>query len=314
MASLISIQMNGGVSVQKNLDTALKLIENAMQYAQEQRLLVLPECFSVFGVAGTTMLNAAERFGAGKIQDFLSEIARYHACFIVAGTTPIIGDIDVGQSNINATASGLYSDMEPSEKYTAASLVFDPNGTCISRYNKIHMFDVEVADATKSYRESRYTQAGTSLALFDTPFGQVAQSVCYDLRFAQMFASYSNYTRHHMAPEIIVVPSAFTRATGEAHWHALLQARSIENQSYVVASNQVGKHADGRQTFGNSCIYSPWGECIARVEDNKQSADAVSVMYESGEGFAIAHTSQKLIDSIRAKMPVGNHKKERYTL
>jgi predicted amidohydrolase len=286
MASLISIQINGQAVVADNLAKVESLIQKAVRNADPDRLVVLPECFSIFGVPGHAMLNAAETFGDGNIQRFLSRIARDYKCYLVAGTTPIVDESsEVG-------------------KYFAASLVYAPSGECVSRYNKIHMFDVDVADATKSYRESAFTQAGDKLALFDTSFGQVAQSVCYDLRFADMFSAYARYTNKRIAPQIVVVPSAFTYATGKAHWHALLQARSIENQCFVVASNQVGKHADNRQTYGNSCIYSPWGECL----------DIVNNTDNSDEGFAIASFDQTVLDAIRAKMPLTSHKKERYTL
>lgn len=286
MASLISVQINGQATVSANLDKVESILDSAIKHADADRLVVLPECFSIFGVPGNEMLNAAETLGDGPVQRFLSRIAKDYACYIVGGTTPIIDHSSLAN------------------KYFAASLVYDPSGKCISRYNKIHMFDVEVADATKSYRESTFTQAGDKLALFNTPFAQVAQSVCYDLRFPELFSAYAKYTPSACAPQIMVVPSAFTYATGKAHWHALLQARSIENQCFVVASNQVGQHADNRQTYGNSCIYSPWGECL----------DLVEPTCNDDEGFAIASFDQTVLDTIRAKMPLVSHKKERYTL
>jgi len=289
MASLISIQINGQDKVADNLSRVEELIEKSLEKADAQRLIVLPECFSIFGVPGQDMLAAAELEGDGPIQSFLSDTAARYNCCIVAGTTPLIAS-------------------KKMKKYAAASLVFDPQGQVISRYDKIHMFDVEVADKTRSYRESAFTQAGSTLALFDFEFGaetlEVAQTVCYDLRFPNMFSAYAQFTRHKQAPAIVVVPSAFTLATGQAHWHALLRARSIENQCFVVASNQVGKHADKRQTFGNSCIYSPWGECL----------DVVEATDNINEGFAIASFDPKILDSVRRKMPIQSHKKERYTL
>lgn len=289
MANLISIQINGQACVKKNLNKVATILQSACKKTNDREhdqhtLVVLPECFSIFGVSGTEMLQHAEQEGVGYIQQQLSELASTYCCYIVAGTTPIVS-----------------KDVEKeSGKYFAASLVFSPSGKCIARYNKIHMFDVEVADKTKSYRESRYTHAGKHLSLFKTPFAEVAQSVCYDLRFPEMFSAYSRYTASGQAPDIIVVPSAFTYATGRAHWHALLRARSIENQCYIVASNQVGTHSDNRQTYGNSCIYSPWGECLSLVEQE--------------EGFAIASFNKAEIDSVRAKMPIRSHKKERYTI
>lgn len=289
MPNLISIQINGQASVNDNLVKIEAIMKQACDKARKDsddphNLVVLPECFSIFGVAGSEMIQHAESEGEGFIQQKLRELAIRFRCYLVAGTTPIV--------NSNA----------PNEvgKYYAASLVFSPSGKCIARYNKIHMFDVEVEDATKSYKESRYTLAGEHLSLFKTPFAEVAQSVCYDLRFPEMFSAYSQYTQTGQAPDIIVVPSAFTYKTGSAHWHALLKARSIENQCYVVASNQVGTHSDNRKTYGNSCIYSPWGKCLSMIEND--------------EGFAMATYNKTVIDAIRAKMPLRSHKKERYTI
>lgn len=283
MANLISIQINGEASVDKNLAKVESIIRQACEKASsssfEHKLVLLPECFSLFGVNGTTMLQNAEVQGSGYIQNQLRELAKTFQCYLIAGTTPIIESRDA-------------------DKYYAASLVFSPSGNCISRYNKIHLFDVEVQDDTKSYKESNSTLAGEHLSLFKTPFAEVAQSVCYDLRFPDMFTAYSRYTLSKKAPDIIVVPSAFTHITGSAHWHALLKARSIENQCYIVAANQVGIHADKRHTYGNSCIYSPWGECLSVIED--------------GEGYAMAPYKKSEIEKIRSQMPVGMHKKESY--
>lgn len=281
MTNLISIQINGNDNPNENLSQIESLIAEACSQCKGHKLVVLPECCSVFGVSGQAMLAHAEILGEGPIQQRFSQMAKQFECFLVAGTTPIIA-------------------KQASDKYFAASLVYGPDGKLRSRYNKIHLFDVNIEDSTNTYHESKYTLAGQSLALFDSPFGQVAQSVCYDLRFADMFSAYADFTQNGQAPNIIVVPSAFTKVTGKAHWHPLLQARSIENQCFVVASNQVGTHADGRETFGNSCIYSPWGECLALADD--------------GCGFSIAEANLDQINEIRQKMPVNLHKKERYQI
>jgi predicted amidohydrolase len=205
------------------------------------------------------------------VQAKFAELARTFNLYLVAGTMPIHCD--------------------DSQRYLAASLVYSPHGKCISQYNKIHLFDVEIADSTGSYRESKYTCAGTSLAKFNSPWGDVGQAVCYDLRFAQMFTAL-------MPMNVMVLPSAFTLATGQAHWHALLRARSIELQCYVVAANQVGDHKDGRQTFGHSCIYSPWGELLSVIE--------------SDVGWAAARFEIKTLQDVRKRMPLHTHKQERY--
>lgn len=279
MASLISIQINGKASVKQNLASIEQLIEKACLKADPERLVVIPECASIFGCSGKEMLAAGEVISNGPIQTAFSEIAKRFSCYLIAGSTPIVA---------NTSAN----------KYTATSLAYSPLGKRIARYDKIHLFDVDVADKTASYRESKYTNAGDSVCVFNAGFASVGMSVCYDLRFAEMFNAMRD--EKGQAPSILVVPSAFTKKTGEAHWHALLQARSIENQCFVVASNQTGIHADGRETFGNSCIYSPWGECLSLIEND--------------EGFAIAPFDAKHLQEIRQKMPIHIHKKERYPI
>ncbi|MGB3725806.1 MAG: carbon-nitrogen hydrolase family protein [Glaciecola sp.] len=281
MASLISIQLNSGNNIVQNLDAAQLHIQHACEQADKERLVVLPECFSLFGVSGKDMLAAAELMGTGLVQRRLSEMATVNNCFIVAGSMPI-------------------KPSQDANKYFAASLVFSPNGECIARYNKIHLFDVTVNDSTSNYCESAYTMAGQHLSLFNTGFADVGQSVCYDLRFAAMFSAYTSFTESKQAPMVIVVPSAFTQATGKAHWHTLLRARSIENQCFIVASNQTGTHVDGRETFGHSCIYSPWGSCLSVVEKDV--------------GFAIAKFDLETLKKVRSNMPIHDHKKERYQI
>ncbi len=290
MLNLISIQICTQNCVEQNLEQIEKQVELAFHSLKKQdkvekrhTLIVLPECASIFGVGSKSMLDAAETFGDGFIQNTYQRIAKKFQCYVVAGTTPI-----------------LFPNNEETSRYSACSLVFDPNGRCITHYNKIHLFDVEVDDNTKSYKESNSTIPGEFLSLFQIDNLDIAQTVCYDLRFPDMFSAYSNFTHSGLAPHIFVVPSAFTKVTGKAHWHALLQARSIETQSFVVASNQVGKHADKRETFGNSCIYSPWGECLDCIENEI--------------GFAAATFDLAQLESIRAKMPISSHKKARYEL
>ena len=272
MVDLIAIQLNSSTSIDSNLEKIRKLIAHARPNIDSPALVVLPECASKFGCSGASMLESAEPKGNGKVQKALAALAKEYNAFIVGGTTPI-------------------KNAGESKRYQAASLVFSPEGKCISQYNKIHLFDVEVDDNTKSYFESKYTAPGTSLAKFDSPWGEVGQAVCYDLRFAKMFDEM-------MPMNIMVLPSAFTFATGKAHWHALLKARSIELQCYVVAANQIGTHEDGRQTFGHSCIYSPWGELLSVVE--------------SGEAWASASFDLQHLSNIRKRMPLDTHKQERY--
>ena len=289
MFNLISIQLNGKDNIDENLKNIDKLVYEACQKnhsllngkSKLPPLVVLPECASIFGVNSTKMLDAAEVFNKGPVQQQFSAIAKKHSCYLVAGTTPI-----------------WFEQNTQKHKFNATSLVFSPQGDIISHYSKIHLFDVEVADKTKSYKESKTTIAGKNLSCFEIQGVNIAQAVCYDLRFADMFSAYANVNQAKQAPHVIVLPSAFTKVTGKAHWHALLKARSIENQCFVVASNQVGTHSDNRETFGNSCIYSPWGECLDVIED--------------GDGYAIAEYNSDEIHKIRTNMPISKHKKERY--
>ncbi len=243
---------------------------SSLDYQDDHSLVVLPECASIFGTGGKAMLAAAETLDNGEVQTAFAELAKDKGVYLVAGSMPIKAETG---------------------KYYAASLVFSPQGKRLSQYNKIHLFDVDVEDRTKSYRESKYTQAGSKVEVLDLGWCKLGQSICYDVRFTRLYAA-MNF------PQIIVVPSAFTKVTGEAHWHALLRARAIENQSYVVAANQWGKHDDDRETFGHSCIYSPWGELLS--------------VKESGEGFASAKFDQQVIDKIRRSMPVSQHSLDNY--
>lgn len=290
MLNLISIQISSQDSIDHNLQQIKEQVDSACRkLAIEDKnekiptLVVLPECASIFGVGSKRMRSSAESFGKGLIQNTYSELAAKHECYLVAGTTPI-----------------LFPSNKEAIRYSACSLVFAPDGKCLTHYNKIHLFDVEVDDNTKSYKESNSTIPGNYLSLFKIDNLDIAQTVCYDLRFPDMFSAYSSYTHSKQAPHIFVIPSAFTKVTGDAHWHSLLRARSIETQSFVVASNQVGKHADKRETFGNTCIYSPWGECLDCIENDI--------------GFASAKFDIERLTSIRAKMPISSHKKARYEL
>ncbi|WP_371193530.1 carbon-nitrogen hydrolase family protein [Glaciecola sp. SC05] len=271
MSDLIAIQINGSPSIAENLEKLDSLLGHARPKPNSPALAVLPECAIQFACCGATILENAENMGQGPIQARLANMAQKHNVYLVGGTMPI-------KSNDSA-------------HYYAASLVFSPAGKLISAYNKIHLFDVEVQDKTQSYLESKFTQRGEHIATFDSPWGKVGQAICYDLRFATMFDAM-------MPMNIVVIPSAFTKATGQAHWHALLKARSIELQCYIVAANQVGTHQDGRETFGHSCIYSPWGELLSVIENE--------------EGWASARVDSARQLSIRKRMPMQSHKRERY--
>ncbi|XOV79564.1 MAG: carbon-nitrogen hydrolase family protein [Aestuariibacter sp.] len=261
-AQLVAIQLVSEPDKQSNLQQ----VEQQLQKldTSEPTLVVLPECFGFFGASDRSMLGQAEALGDGLLQTEIARMAKQYQCWIVAGTIPVRA----------ATV----------DKFTASCLVFDDAGQQRAVYQKIHLFDVEVADNTRSYCESKYTLAGNqTLVLEDTPFGRLAVAVCYDLRFAGQFLAMQPF-------DVLALPAAFTQTTGKAHWHALLQARSIENQSYIVAANQGGTHANGRETFGDSCVYSPWGELLA-----KKSKEP---------GVVMASMDPTYLEKIRTAMPV----------
>ncbi|MDV6327889.1 carbon-nitrogen hydrolase family protein [Idiomarina sp. Sol25] len=246
---------------QDNLAIVAKLLEQLP--ATRPQLVVLPEAFSCFGAGDRAQLAMAETYKDGEVQKQLAALAKKHEVYLVGGTLPI----DAG------------------ERFSAASILFGPDGGILNRYDKIHLFDVDVADNTKEYRESKWTQPGSNVVTTATDFGVVGMAVCYDLRFPELFSAL-----RQAGSQIIALPSAFTQVTGKAHWHALVRARAIEQQVFIVAPGQVGEHANGRETFGHSIIVSPWGEILAEQELDE---GVVSVSVDVAD-----------IEPIRKQMPV----------
>lgn len=206
--------------------------------AEGVSLVVLPENFAFMGKHEQDKLKIAENFGKGPIQDFLAAKSAEYQLWIVAGTIPIhAGD----------------------NKVFAACLVYNNRGECQIRYDKIHLFDVRVSEE-EAHQESASIKAGSRIELISTPVGMLGLSVCYDLRFPELFRQLTL-----SGACLFSVPSAFTEVTGKAHWQVLLRARAIENLSYVLAANQSGVHANGRKTFGHSMIIDPWGNILAEM-------------------------------------------------
>ncbi len=258
---LTALQMSSRPDPQDNLAIVAKLLEQLP--AARPQLVVLPEAFSCFGAGDRAQLAMAEPYKDGEVQKQLAALAKKHEVYLVGGTLPI----DAG------------------ERFSAASILFGPDGAILNRYDKIHLFDVDVADNTKEYRESKWTQPGCKVVTTATDFGVVGMAVCYDLRFPELFSAL-----RQAGSQIIVLPSAFTQVTGKAHWHALVRARAIEQQVFIVAPGQVGEHANGRETFGHSIIVSPWGEILAEQELDE---GVVSVSVDVAD-----------IEPIRKQMPV----------
>jgi nitrilase len=233
-----ALQMTSGPDVQANLAEARLLLEEAQ--AADARLAVLPENFPFMGIHDADKLAVGETLGGGPIQDFLAETARRLGLWVIAGTIPIR--------------------VEGDPRVAAASLVYNAQGERVARYDKIHLFDVELPERAESYRESANMAPGKTPAVVDTPIGRVGLAVCYDVRFPELF-------RHLSAQgaQVFVLPSAFTAPTGRAHWETLLRARAIENLCYLIAPAQSGFHANGRETYGDSMIIDHWGRVLARL-------------------------------------------------
>jgi predicted amidohydrolase len=233
-----ALQMTSGADVDENLNAARELLEEASSAAAQ--LAVLPENFAFMGLRDADKLAIGEAEGHGLIQDFLAATARRLQLWIIAGTIPVKVPGDA--------------------RVAAASLVFDAQGESVARYDKIHLFDVEIPDRAESYRESANMAPGVTPRVVDTPLGRIGLAVCYDVRFPELFRNLSA-----AGAELFVLPSAFTAPTGRAHWETLLRARAIENLAYVIAPAQSGFHPNGRETYGDSMIVDYWGRILTRL-------------------------------------------------
>ncbi|MBA3535775.1 MAG: carbon-nitrogen hydrolase family protein [Tatlockia sp.] len=234
MPKVAAAQMISSASINKNLEQ----VECFCIEAKERQvdLLVLPENFAFMGMGEKDKLQIAEKYLAGEIQDKISQFARLYDLWVIAGTLPLQGF---------------------NNRVRASCLVFDNKGLAVARYDKIHLFVVLVSEKER-YEESATIERGDELVVVETPVGKVGLTVCYDLRFPELYRQLV-----HRGAEILTVPSAFTAVTGAAHWEPLLRARGIENLCYVVAPNQGGLHDNGRQTYGHSMIVEPWGKVLA---------------------------------------------------
>jgi predicted amidohydrolase len=269
MTRVAAVQMTSGPAVAANLEEAGRRIRAAAEAGA--RLIVLPENFALMPRTDAERLAAAEPDGRGPIQDFLAAQARTHRAWLVGGTIPLTTQV--------------------SEKVRAACLVFDDRGSRVARYDKIHLFDVRL-DNGEEYRESRSFEPGAQTVAVDTPAGKLGLAVCYDLRFPELFRQLLD-----QGAELFAVPSAFTAHTGAAHWEVLLRARAIENLAYVIAAAQDGRHANGRETHGDSMIVSPWGEVLARLAH--------------GAGCVVADCDPARQRGVRASLPSIQHRRLR---
>jgi len=260
---MAAIQMVSGPRVADNLEVAGRLIEDAV--AQGAEIVALPEYFPIIGAADADRVRAREDFGHGPIQDWLAATAQRHGIWIFAGSIPLTATVP--------------------DKMRNSSLAFNPEGVCVERYDKVHLFGFRKGE--ESYDEAAFIEAGKELVAVDTPFGRIALSICYDLRFPELYRALGTV-------DLILMPAAFTDTTGRAHWEILLRARAIENQCYLLAVGQGGRHENGRMTHGNSMIVDPWGEIL----DRKMK----------GPGVVIADLDHARIAEIRESLPALAHR------
>ncbi len=264
MTTVAAIQMVSGPDVGANMASARRLVAEAA--AGGAQLVCLPEYWPVMGMADTDKVALAEQPGRGPIQDCLAELALKHGIWLVGGTLPLVST-DAGRV-MNAT------------------LVYDPQGKPVGRYDKIHLFGFSRGE--ESYDEARTIVPGANVGVFEAPFGRVGMSVCYDLRFPELFRAMGDCT-------LMLVPAAFTYTTGRAHWEVLLRARAIENQCYVLAAAQGGSHPNGRRTFGHSMLVDPWGE--------------VKAVLAEGEGVVSGDIDPGFLAQVRESLPALKHRK-----
>jgi predicted amidohydrolase len=238
MNSIAAVQMTSGPEVSENLEQVRPLLEEAARGGAQ--LAVVPENFAFLGLRDADKRAIAEAEGSGPIQDFLSATARRLRMWLVAGTIPLKAGDD--------------------GRVAAASVVYDSDGSRVARYDKIHLFDVDIPGRAERYRESAHVAPGSGTVVVDTPVGRLGLSVCYDVRFPELFRRLSA-----AGAQILTVPSAFTAPTGRSHWETLMCARAIENLCYVVAPAQSGFHPNGRETYGDSMIVDYWGRVVQRL-------------------------------------------------
>ncbi|MFM9834534.1 MAG: carbon-nitrogen hydrolase family protein [Methylophilaceae bacterium] len=258
-----AVQMASSPQVSSNLTEAERLINLAVE--QGAKIVVLPEYFCIMGKKDTDKVSVREKAGDGPIQRFLSKMAKEHKIWLIGGSVPIASN-------------------HPN-KVRNSCLVFDDKGIQVARYDKIHLFGLDLG--TEHYHEENTIEPGDSVVVVDTPYGKIGLSICYDLRFPELYRAMGDV-------DMIVVPAAFTETTGKAHWETLVRARAIENLCYVIASAQGGYHISGRETHGNSMIVDPWGVVLDRLP--------------RGSGVVIANINSKYLQSLRNSLPALKHK------
>ena len=275
-----ALQMVSGTSVQHNLEEAARLLAEAAAGGAE--LAVLPEYFCVMGLKDTDKLKLQEPYGAGLIQDFLAHSAQRLGLWIVGGTLPVAAP----ENTPDRTPDSATDDIR---RIYNTTLVFNPSGQCVTRYDKMHLFRFD--NGVESYDESRVLLPGTVPVAFDLASNdghtwRIGLSICYDLRFPELYRA--------LNADVLLVPSAFTFTTGQVHWEVLLRARAIENLAFVVAAAQGGVHENGRRTWGHSMVVAPWGEVLAQ--------------HAEGPAVVMAELHHHALNDARARLPALSHR------
>ena len=258
-----AIQMAAGPNVSANLKEAGRLVD--MAASQGAKLVALPEYFCIMGMKDVDKVVAREQPGSGPIQEFLSETARRLGIWLVGGSVPLASSLP--------------------DKVRNSCLVYDDNGKQVARYDKIHLFGLQLGN--ERYAEEKTIEAGDKVVTLESPFGRIGLSICYDLRFPELYRAMGKV-------DIILAPAAFTATTGKAHWETLIRARAIENLAYVIAPAQGGYHVNGRETHGDSMIVDPWGVVLDRLP--------------RGSGVVMANINPEYQASLRASLPALNHR------
>jgi len=266
MFRVAAIQMASGPNIPANLQEAARLIELAA--ATGARIIALPEYFAIMGMKDTDKVAARERDGDGPIQAFLAAEARRHEVWIVGGSVPLEASVP--------------------DKVRNACLVYNQAGERVARYDKIHLFGFQMGQ--ERYTEERTIEPGKKVCTVESPYGKLGISVCYDLRFPELYRAMGEV-------DLIMVPSAFTETTGKAHWETLIRARAIENLAYVIAPAQGGYHVNGRETHGHTMIVDPWGVVLDRLP--------------RGSGVVVAGVNPTYQSKIRRSLPALTHKSVR---
>ena len=257
------IQMASSPQVGSNLTEAERLI--AIAAGQGAKIVVLPEYFCIMGIKDIDKVAVREAAGDGPIQRFLAKMAKQYKIWLIGGTVPIISNFP--------------------NKVRNSCLVFNDKGMQVARYDKIHLFGLDLG--TEHYHEENTIESGNEVVVVETPYGKIGLSICYDLRFPELYRAMGEV-------DIIVVPSAFTETTGKAHWEPLIRARAIENLCYVIAPAQGGYHLSGRETHGNSMIVDPWGVILDRLP--------------RGSGVVIANINREYQAGLRQSLPALKHR------